>query len=101
MAAKKINWKVSRADADRIAAIVKRAHAEEDRLGHERTPGLDMDITACHANGCPLDLSGLLAADAFNFVHDVYGIHAHICRKTGRVRNFVPRFAMQSAGGGA
>ncbi len=55
---------------------------------------INMDITACHANGCPLRLKDLLEADDFNFVHDVFGIHRHIDRETGQLGGFFrPRFA--------
>lgn len=54
-----------------------------------------MDVTACHANGCPLDLEKLLHADAFNFSHDVFGIARYINRNTGKLENcFVPRCAL-------
>lgn len=55
---------------------------------------VQMDVTACHANGCPLDLKKLLDADDFNFAHDIFGINQHINRKTGKLeRFFVPRCA--------
>jgi len=53
-----------------------------------------MDITACHANGCRLDLGRLLAADDFNLAHDVFGIRHHLDRATGKLTDhFSPRFA--------
>lgn len=56
---------------------------------------LEMDIVACHRNGCPLDLDGLLAADDFNLAHDVVGISNHINRETGKLeRHFLPRYAL-------
>ena len=39
-----------------------------------------MDITATHLNGNPLRLAALLAADDFNFMHDVCGIARHLNR---------------------
>ncbi len=46
----------------------------------------------------PLRLADLLAADDFNFAHDVFGIMRHIDRRTGRLDNhFVPRFCSESA----
>jgi hypothetical protein len=55
---------------------------------------LTMDITAVHANGNPLRLADLLAADDFNFTHDVYSIVRHIDRKSGQLGDcFVPRFS--------
>ena len=54
----------------------------------------DMDTPACHVNGCPLKLDALLAADEFNFAHDVFGIRRHINRRTGKLENcFLPRFS--------
>lgn len=58
--------------------------------------GLDiqMDLCAVHLNGCPLRLADLLAADDFNFAHDITGIRRHLNRKTGALENhFLPRFA--------
>ena len=56
----------------------------------------DMDVTACHANGCKLKLKldELLSADDFNFAHDVFGIQRHIDRTSGKLQNcFLPRFS--------
>lgn len=53
-----------------------------------------MDLSACHANGCPLRLQELLDADEFNFAHDVCGIRRHINRTTGQLEDcFMPRFS--------
>lgn len=53
-----------------------------------------MDLVATHANGCPLDFEKLVAADDFNFAHDVFGIYRHIDRTTGELtRCFRPRCA--------
>lgn len=52
-----------------------------------------MDITLAHSV-CPLKLDELLAADDFNFIHDVAGIMRHIDRETGQLKNcFYPRFS--------
>jgi hypothetical protein len=64
---------------------------------HLVTDHLDliMDITACHLNGCPLDLERLLTAPDFDFDHDVAGIHGYLDRKTGKLLdNFLPRYAL-------
>lgn len=54
-----------------------------------------MNITACVANGNPLRLEDLLAADDFNFAHDVFGIDRHINRDNGKMMNFFrPRFSV-------
>src|SRR5690242_3060578 len=52
-----------------------------------------MDVTAVHANGNPLRLADLLAADDFNFAHDMSGICNCLDRETGQLmRNFRPRY---------
>jgi len=56
---------------------------------------LEMDVTACHANGNPLRLNELLAAPDGDFGHDVFGIQRYIDRKTGRLTDcFSPRFSL-------
>jgi hypothetical protein len=58
-----------------------------------------MDVVATHANGTPLRLADLLAADDFDFAHDVGGIRRHLDRTTGRLGGcFVPRFAVRQGG---
>ncbi len=57
-------------------------------------PDTIMDLSATVAQGCRLDLAGLLAASAFDFAHDLCGIRRHINRSTGFLENcFLPRFA--------
>lgn len=61
--------------------------------GYKRI-NLIMDLTAADGvNGNdPLDWDRLLAADDFNFLHDVTGICRHMNRDTGELMNcFVPR----------
>jgi len=42
----------------------------------------------------PIDFQALLAADDFNFMHDVCGITKHLDRDTGKlVDHFRPRFS--------
>ncbi len=87
-----ISFKVSKTEMDLINQIVNRVMT----MGIKGYTRMDcvMDITACHANGSPLDLVRLLAADEFNFAHDVLGIRNHIDRQTGELKNcFVPRFS--------
>lgn len=78
------------------AAIAKRAVALADRLGlHYPHHVAVMDIDVCHANGCPLDLAGLLNASPADFAHDVLGIRRHLNRETGELGGcFVPRYAL-------
>ena len=91
----KIKWKTSLADQvliikirDRYFDLLKKEDIYVARVS------VEMDITACHLNGCPLRLKDLLEADDFNFVHDVAGIMGRMDRKTGKLtRCFLPRFA--------
>jgi hypothetical protein len=53
-----------------------------------------MDITATIIGGCKLRLDDWLAADDFNFLHDLVGIERHLNRQTFQIeRGFLPRFA--------
>lgn len=86
------------ADGKLIEQIADRAVGLETKIngGTGRAPKLhhQMNVSACHANGNPLRLADLLAADDFNFAHDVFGIDRHICRHTGKLLNhFSPRFS--------
>lgn len=86
-----ISWKTTKREQELIGEIVQRAYTA-CRIRDKTT--LMMDLTATHANGTPLDLEGLLAADSFNFSHDILGIHRHINRETGKLEDcFRPRFA--------
>lgn len=50
-----------------------------------------MDLVATHL-AVPLRLDDLLAADDFNFVHDIVGIERHLDRRTFLMRDhFRPR----------
>lgn len=92
---KEISFTVSMQDSDLIHRIVKRAVKEAESIGSNYAQmDCEMDITATHANGCPLRLSELLKADKFNFCHDIFGIRGHLNRTTGKLENcFLPRFA--------
>jgi hypothetical protein len=88
---KVIKWSNNRTETALFAKIADRAHKLNPEYKYLTA---FMDVDACHNNGCPLDLERLLAADEFNFSHDVFGIARHINRDTGQLENcFVPRFA--------
>ncbi len=80
--------------ADRaVEAARRRSSHPADRLLKAEVM---MDITATHANGCPLDLDKLLAAPDFDFAHDVFGIRRHLDRTTGELRDFfLPRCSVK------
>lgn len=91
-----INWMLRPGEKPLIDAIVKRAHK---RLGGDKL-AMAMDITATHLNGTPLDLAALLAADGFDFLHDIVGICRHIDRRTGKLGDcFYPRYARHEPSG--
>ena len=87
-----VSFVVTTKDAKLIQKIVDRA-VQAELLNGSRMD-LAMDLEAVHANGTPLRLAELLAADTFNFKHDICGIQNCIDRHTGGFRNhFLPRFS--------
>lgn len=90
-----IDFATTQEDAALIEQTVDRAFDMFRRSGVEIDPvSLEMDLTACHLNGCPLRLEDLLAAPASSFVHDVRGISLHLNRETGALTDhFLPRYA--------
>lgn len=90
-----LDFKVKKqAEARTIAKIAERAIkvAAEAGQNYERLDA-QMDITAVHVNLVPLRLDDLLAADDFNFAHDIFGIRNCLNRETGKLmRGFIPRF---------
>src|SRR6185436_16467195 len=93
------SFKTSRFEHDLINKIANRAVvlAVKFEVPYEKMEAT-MDITACHANGCELDLNKLLAAPEPDFSHDVFGIRRHIDRRTGKIGGcFLPRCAIQQA----
>ncbi len=97
-----ISFSISARDRDLVGEIAERAERMGAKHRHvaDRRKRLDyeMDITATHANGCPLRLRDLLDADDFNFAHDVFGIERHLNRETGALENcFLPRYAAPAA----
>ena len=92
---KQISWHVTKEDHNRIVEIAQRAVAIAKQRGVEYSQ-MDavMDLTAVHANGCPLNLAALAEATPFDFTHDVFGIRNHINRSTGQLEDcFLPRYA--------
>ena len=87
-----MNWVTTETECDLIGRVGDRA---ADLFGEAlRQADVEMDITACHLNGCALDLPKLLAADDFNFMHDIHGIGGNLDRTTGQLLDcFLPRCA--------
>lgn len=94
-----MNWRTESEDTKFIVDIVSRARElltkEWDKL--QAPAEMLMDITAVHANGCPLDLKKLLEYSDFDFSHDVTGIFINIDRSSGGLKNqFRPRCALKN-----
>jgi hypothetical protein len=99
-----VSFRVSDHDRTLIRSIVTRAFRDAslkacldfiDESEADARQALTMDLSACHANGCPVNLARLLDADDANFGHDVLGIQRHIDRRTGKLRRkFAPRTMM-------
>lgn len=87
-------WDATAEDYDLMDKIADRAITGRAQRSVRQT--LLMDLNACHSNGCPMDFARLLAADDFNFWHDVNGIQRHIDRTNGKLLDcFVPRYAVR------
>ena len=85
-----INWNASREENETAIAIAQRAYELNPACARSET---SMDVLAAHLNGNPLRLRDLLAAESGDFMHDVFGIRAHLDRKTGKLGDcFSPRF---------
>jgi hypothetical protein len=93
-----ISFEITQEDQDAISAIVERAEEFALKYGdidsRVKRIELTVDITACHANCCKLNLEQLLKARDTDFVHDVFGIRRYIDRQTGHLGCFLPRFAL-------
>jgi|TARA_R100000544_G_scaffold34719_3_gene21649 hypothetical protein len=89
-----ISFDISPYESDLIVQILDRCPA---RLIFVDRMSLHMDLCATHANGNPMDFARLLAADDFNFAHDIAGIQNHLNRNTGKLENFFsPRFSARA-----
>lgn len=92
-----ISFDVTKEDAALLRQAAKRAHDMDTENNGPRAQDImtwSMDLTACHANGCPLDLPKLLGFPNFDFPHDAFGIRRHIDRSTGKLQDcFLPRAA--------
>jgi uncharacterized protein DUF6874 len=90
-----LNMHVSANDLEKIIKIMLRAASMLDLADHNCDRlSLCLDLSACHANGCALDLDGLLCASGRDFAHDICGIMKHIDRKTGKLTDcFLPHYA--------
>lgn len=87
---KQVNFNTTENEDELIIEITKRVHVLHPGVFCQLN--LQMDLTACHCNGNPIDFEKLLSFDDFNFNHDIFGITNCINRRTGKLENcFVPR----------
>lgn len=95
-ATREVSFKTTKKDYALIDVVVGRAISMK-LIPASGRQDLEMDITATHCNGCPLDFEKWLAFDNFSFAHDVVGIQRHISRVTGELTGFfLPRCARPS-----
>ena len=91
-----LKWTTTEADAILIHTIATRAQPLLEKITRGKLPRghVEMDLTAVHLNGCPLDLKRLALAPQADLLHDVAGIYRHLDRETGELGGcFLPRFA--------
>lgn len=90
-----VKFDVTKEEYKLIGKISERAIVMAKKFGSRIDQvSIEMDLCACHANGCPLDFKKLAAADDFNLSHDVFGIAQHLNRNTGELsKRFLPRCA--------
>jgi hypothetical protein len=91
-----VSFNVTKTETRTIQAIADRASAmaQSENKSYPRVEAA-MDLTATHANGCKLRLEELLAAEPFDFAHDVFGIRRHLNRATGQLEDhFSPRYGV-------
>ncbi len=90
-------WEVTPEEKPIIDQIVARAH---EMFPEMEATDFAMDVVATHNHACRLRLADLLAADNFNFVHDIVGIENRLDRETLQLtRGFWPRFAAPDQSG--
>ena len=90
-----IDWSQTQKGAGKaLSAVVDRAKDLSTFRDFRDWPGLLMDVHASTAD-VPLDFEAWMAADDYEFAHDLAGIYQHFNRRTGRLDGgFTPRFAL-------
>lgn len=91
---KKFSWIASPDVFFRVSRILARLESiRPDEYGNRKEMGWKMDLVCAHVIGA-VDLSKLMKADDFTFLHDVFGIAMHLDRKNHCLTDcFVPRCA--------
>lgn len=85
-----VSYHCTRAEKDAIHQVVARLVAlcalHGRPIGATQQLAIELDITACHCNGRPLNLAMLATLDDAALLLDVTGIREHIDRRTGRLQ---------------
>lgn len=91
------SFEVSPEDAQKILAAVARVETALE-LDGPRKLTVVMSLTACHANGCPLDLDAFQTCRFADALHDVAGIDRFVSRRTGKIdpAKFWPRLSLKT-----
>lgn len=85
-------------DTHKILAITDRylSCSKEEEISSSSRIAVSLSLISCHANGTPLDLDGLLAANQEDLVRDVEGIVDNINIKTGELENgWLPQYTLK------
>lgn len=84
-----INWETTKEEDTQIQSIVERIATLDPEIDQISCA---MDITACHLNGCHLDLERMINANDADLLHDIGGINRNLNRDNGKLENhFLPR----------
>lgn len=91
-----VSWDVTQREANQILQIADAVKPKLGSIAYDKRD-LVMDLTACHANGCPLDFDAMITAPDFDLIHDILGIRNHLNRRTGKLMNhFWPSMAVKA-----
>lgn len=78
----------------KMAVMRFREFWDEYEEGEFNMQHWQMNLTATHANGCPMDFKKLHSCDLNTLAHDFYGIEESLNKQTGALENFfLPRCA--------
>ncbi len=93
-----IDFIVNKDTSAKIRTVVQTA-VDRGLISKKDTMNHVMNLSACIAQGCDIDLDKLAAFDNFNLGHDLFGIDRHIDKEDGSptggklLNCFLPRSA--------
>lgn len=75
-----------------VERYARHSASKECKMTEGEMNNLKMTLSACHANGNPLDFRKMMEVEDSTFLHDITGICKNMNVDTGKLRNFfVPR----------